>query len=141
MLHGRPCQTPLSWDKLEDWVLVGLELLQEMEEQMVVIKQRLKEAQDPQKSYADARWVDRSYEKGSRVFIRVRPKKSPFKYGKGAKLSPRFVRPFEILERIGPVAYKLKLSSRFGKIHNVFHIFVLRHYIPDHSHVLKLKGL
>ena len=108
---------------------------------MKVIKQRLKEAQDRQKSYADAKRLDMSYEKGNRVFIHVRPKKSPFKYGKGAKLSPKFVGPFEILEWVGTVSYKLKLPSHLGKMHNVFHIFVLRHYIPDHSHVLKLKGL
>ena len=92
-------------------------------------------------SYADDERLDRSYEKGSRVFIRVRPKKSPFKYGKGAKLSTRFVGTFEILEQVGLVAYKLKLPSHLGKMHNVFHIFVLRHYIPDPSHVLKLEGL
>ena len=139
MLYGRPCRTPLSWDKLEDRVLLGPEMLQEMEEQMKVIKQRLKEAQDRQKSYANAKRLDRSYEKGNRVFIRVRPKKSPFKYGKGAKLSPRFVGPFEILERVGPVTYKLKLPSHLGKMHNVFHISILRHYILDPSHVLKLE--
>ena len=141
ILYGRPYRTPLSWDKLEDRVLLGPEMLQEMEEQMMVIKQRLKEAQDCQKSYADAKHLDRSYEKGNRVFIHVRPKKSPFKYGKGAKLSPRFVGPFEILERVRQVAYKLKLPSHLGKTHDVFHISILRHYIPYPSHVLKLEGL
>jgi hypothetical protein len=61
-LYGRPCQTPLSWDRLEDRVLVGPEAIQEMEEQMQTIRQRIKEAQDRQKSYVDAHHVDRSYE-------------------------------------------------------------------------------
>ena len=70
-LYGRPCRTPLSWDRLEDRVLVGPELLQELEEQVVQIRKRLKEAQDRQKSYADAHRTDKSYEVGHRVFIRI----------------------------------------------------------------------
>ena len=93
-LYGRPCWTPLSWDRLEDRVLVGPEAIQEMEEQMKTIRQRIKEAQDRQKSYADAHQVDRSYEVGDRVFLSS--------LEKGAKLSPRFVGPFEIVERKRP---------------------------------------
>jgi hypothetical protein len=89
-LYGRPCRTPLSWDRLEDRVLVGPEVIQEMEEQMQTIRQRIKEAQDRQKSYVDAHRVDRSYEVGDRVFLRVKPHKSSIKFGKGDKLSPRF---------------------------------------------------
>jgi hypothetical protein len=65
-LYGRPCRTPLSWDRLEDRVLVGLEVIQEMEEQMKMIKGRLKEAQDRQKSYVDAHRVDRNYKVGDK---------------------------------------------------------------------------
>jgi hypothetical protein len=60
---------PLSWDRLEDRVLVGPEAIQEMEEQMKTIRQRIKEAHDRQKSYADAHRVDHSYEVGDRVFL------------------------------------------------------------------------
>ena len=82
-LYGRPCRTPLSWDRLEDRVLVGPEAIQEMEEQMQTIRQRIKEVQDQQKSYADAHRVDRSYEVSDRVFLRVKPHKSSIKFGKG----------------------------------------------------------
>ena len=140
-LYGRPCRTPLSWDRLEDRVLVGPELLQEMEEQVVQIRKRLKEAQDRQKSYADARRTDRSYEVGDRVFIRIRPNKSTIRFGKGTKLSPRFIGPFEILERIGPVAYRLALPPHLYRTHNVFHVSVLRHYIADESHKIHWKDL
>jgi hypothetical protein len=71
-LYGRLCRTPLSWDRLEDRVLVGPEAIQEMEEQMQTIRQRIKEAHDRLKSYADAHRVDRSYEVGDRVFLRVK---------------------------------------------------------------------
>eukprot|EP00253_Pinus_taeda_P020615 PITA_20615 len=140
-LYGRPCRTPLSWDRLEDRVLIGPEVVQEMEEQMTMIKKRLKEAQDRQKSYADAHRVDRSYEVGDRVFLRVRPQKSSIKFGKGEKLSPRFVGPFEILERKGPVAYRLALPPSLARMHDVFHVSVLRHYISDPSHIIDLGHL
>jgi hypothetical protein len=86
-VYGRPCQTPWSWDRLEDRVLVGPEAIQEMEYQMKTIRQRIKEAQDRQKSYVDARHVDRSYEVGDRFFLRVKLHKSLIKFGKGDKLS------------------------------------------------------
>jgi hypothetical protein len=76
---------------------------------VIQIRQRLKEAQDRQKSYADARRTDRSYKVGDQVFIRIRPNKSTIRFGKGAKLSARFIGPFKIQEKIGPVAYRLVL--------------------------------
>ena len=77
-------------------------MIQEMEYQMQTIIQRIKEAQDRQKSYVDAHRVDHSYEVGDRVFLRVKLHKSSIKFGKGAKLFPRFVGPFEIVERKRP---------------------------------------
>jgi hypothetical protein len=140
-LYGRPCRTPLSWDRLEDRVTVGPELIQEMEEQVIQIRQRLKEAQDRQKSYADAHRTDRSYEVGDQVFIRIRPNKSTIRFGKGTKLSPRFIGPFRIQEKIGPVAYRLVLPPHLHKTHNVFHVSILRHYVVDESHKLNWKEL
>jgi hypothetical protein len=65
--------TSLSWDRLEDRVLVGPEVIQEMEEHMQSIRQRIKEVHDRHKSYVDVHRVDRSYEVGDRVFLRVKP--------------------------------------------------------------------
>jgi hypothetical protein len=130
---------PLSWDRLEDRVLVGPESIQEMEEQMQTIRQRIKEAQDRQKSYADAHRVDSSYEIGNQVFLRVKLHKNSIKFGKGAKLSPRFVGPFKIVERKGPVAYRLALPDSLGCMHDVFHVSVLRHYICDPTHVIDMS--
>jgi hypothetical protein len=119
-LYGRPCQMPLSWDRLEDRVLVGPEMIQEMEEQLQMIRQRIKEVQDRQNSYVDVHRVDRNYEVGDRVFLRVKLHKSSIKFGKGAKLSPRFVGPFEVVERKGPVAYRLALPHSLRCMHDVF---------------------
>jgi hypothetical protein len=87
-LYRRPCRMSLSWDRLEDRVTVGPELIQEMEEQVIQIRQRLKEAQDRMKSCADAQRTDRIYEVGDQVFIRISPNKSTIWFRKGTKLSP-----------------------------------------------------
>ena len=69
------------------------------------------------------------------------PNKSAIRFRKGIKLSPQFVGPFEILEKVGHVAYHLALPPHLHKIHNVFHVSILRHYIADESHKLNWKEL
>ena len=98
-------------------------------------------AQDRQKKYADAHRLDRHFSVGDRVFLRVRPRKSPIHYGKGSKLAPRFVKLFEILERIGPISYQLAFPPILLHIHDVFHVSFLRQYIPDVTHVLDWDAL
>ena len=71
------------------------------------------------------------------MFLKLSPWKGVVRFGKRGKLSPRYIGPFEIVERIGLVAYRLDLSEEFSRVHNVFHISMLRKYIPDPSHVLK----
>jgi hypothetical protein len=95
----------LSWDRVEDRILVRIEEIQEMEYQMKTIRQRINEVEDQHQSYSDAHRVDCSYEVGDRVFLLVKPHKSSIKFGKGAKISPTFMGPFDIVERKGPVAY------------------------------------
>ena len=75
---------PLSWDRLEDRVLVGPEVIQEMEDQMQTLRQMIKETHDRHKSYVDAHCVDHSYEVGDRVFLQFKPHKSSIKFGKGS---------------------------------------------------------
>ncbi|GAV86255.1 Chromo domain-containing protein [Cephalotus follicularis] len=63
------------------------------------------------------------------------------RFGKKGKLTPRFIGPFEILERVGPVAYRLALPPSLSDVHNVFHVSMLRKYHPDPSHVLQWEPL
>ncbi|GAV82014.1 Chromo domain-containing protein [Cephalotus follicularis] len=63
------------------------------------------------------------------------------RFGKKGKLTPRFIGPFEILERVGPVAYRLALPPSLADVHNVFHVSMLRKYHPDPSHVLQWEPL
>jgi hypothetical protein len=116
-------------------VVVGLELLKEMEEKMLKIKQNLKASQDRKKSYADKNRNHMEFKVGYHVFLKVKAKRSSMKLGNCAKLTARFFGPFEILERIGLVAYMISLPASMT-VHNVFHVSFLKKYIPDSNHVI-----
>ncbi|KAM6548375.1 hypothetical protein CsatB_020051 [Cannabis sativa] len=75
------------------------------------------------------------------VFLRISPMKGVKRFGKKGKLSPRFIGPFEILERIGQVAYRLAMPPALAAVHNVFHVSMLRKYVSDSSHVLSYEAL
>ena len=92
-------------------------------------------AQDRQKSQADLKITPKEFQVGGHVFIKVRPKKIYLRMGSCAKLAPRYFGPFEILSRIGQVAYQLALPPNL-KVHNVFHIYVLKKYVHDATHVV-----
>ena len=93
-----------------------------MEHEVAKIRQNLKASQDRHKSYADKHIVHRDFSVGDHVYLRVRPRKSFLKLGSCGKLSPRYYGPFEVLERIGAVAYRLAFPSR-TRAHNVFPCF------------------
>ena len=93
-------------------------------------------AQSWQKSYADVRRRPLEFEVGDHVFLKVMPKRGVVRFGKRGKLSPRFIRPFKILERVGTVAYWLALPPSMSSVHEVFHVSMLRRYTPDPAHVV-----
>ena len=103
---------------------------------MKMIRERLKVATDRQKSYADMRRKDIRYEIGEKMFLKVSPWKKVMRFGKNDKLSPRFIGPYEVIEKVGPVAYKLTLPLELENIHNVFHVSMLRRFRSDPSHVV-----
>ena len=70
------------------------------------------------------------------VFLRISPWKGILRFGKRGKLSPRYIEPYRIVERIGEVAYRLELPSDLDRIHEIFHVSMLRKHMPDPSHVL-----
>ena len=86
----------MTWDNPVNRVVLGPELLKEMEQEVVKIRQKLKAAQDRQKSYADKHRMDREFSVGDHVYLRVREKKSSLKLGSCAKLSPRYCGSFEV---------------------------------------------
>ena len=112
----------LCWTKLSEKKIIGLDLIQETEEKVKMIRERLIVATDRQKSYADMRGKDIRYEISEKVFLKVSPWKKVMRFGKKDKLSPRFIGPYEVIEKVGLVAYKLALPPELEKIHNIFHV-------------------
>jgi hypothetical protein len=94
-----------------------------------------------QKSYVDMSRSNLEFTAGDKVFLRVAPMKGFTRFGKKGKLNPRYIRPFEILERVGPMAYRLALPPRLANIHDVFHVSMLRKYILDPSHIICYEPL
>ncbi|GJT55724.1 reverse transcriptase domain-containing protein [Tanacetum coccineum] len=99
----------------------------------VLIKEKLKAARDRQKSYADNRRKPLEFEVGDQVILKVSPWKGVIRFGKKGKLAPRYVGPFEILERIGLVAYRLRLPEELSGVHNMFHVSNLKKCLADAS--------
>ncbi|XP_070040796.1 uncharacterized protein [Nicotiana tomentosiformis] len=97
------------------------------------------QAQSRQRSYTDRKVRDVAYMVGENVFLRVSPMKGVMWFGKKVKLSPQYIGPFEVLERIGEVAYKLAFPPSLSSIHPVFHVSMLRKYVGNTSHVLDLN--
>ncbi|KAL6191960.1 hypothetical protein ACLB2K_038349 [Fragaria x ananassa] len=71
-----------------------------------------------------------------RIVAKTSPTKGVVRFGKKGKLAPRYVGPFEIMERVGDLAYRLALPPVMSGVHNVFHVSLLKKYIPDASHVI-----
>ncbi|KAL4037955.1 hypothetical protein IC575_001558 [Cucumis melo] len=140
-LYGKCCRSPVCWDEVGEQRLMGPELVQSTNEAIHKIRSRMHTAQSRQKSYADVRRKDLEFEIGDKVFLKVAPMKGVLRFERRGKLSPRFVGPFEILERIGPVAYRLALPPSLSTVHDVFHVSMLRKYVPDPSHVVDYEPL
>ncbi|KAI5324066.1 hypothetical protein L3X38_033139 [Prunus dulcis] len=136
-LYGKQCRTPFYWDEVGENRLEVADDVERTKKQVKIIQERLKTAQDRQKSYADNRRKDLQFEVGDWVFLKLSPWKGVVRFGKRGKLSPRYIGPYEVVERVGSVAYRLALPPDLSRLHDVFHISMLRKYIPDPSHVLE----
>nr|GFA19845.1 putative reverse transcriptase domain-containing protein [Tanacetum cinerariifolium] len=111
--------------------LTRLELVQETIDKVVLVKEKPKAARDPQKSYIDYGRKPLEFEVGDRVLLKVTPWKGIVSFGKKGKLASRFVGPFEILERIGLVAYRLRLPEELNSMHDTFHVSNLKKCLAD----------
>nr|GEU85454.1 putative reverse transcriptase domain-containing protein [Tanacetum cinerariifolium] len=112
-LYGRKCHSPVCWTEVGEAQILGPELIQETTKKIIQIKQRMQAARDRQKSYADLK----------------------------RKLNPRYVGPFNVLERVGEVAYKLDLLEELSRVHNTFHVSNLKKRHADEPLVVPLDGL
>nr|GEZ25496.1 retrotransposon protein, putative, Ty3-gypsy subclass [Tanacetum cinerariifolium] len=94
-----------------------------------------------QKRYTDVRRKTMKFEVGDMVMLKVSPWKGVIRFGKRGKLSPRYIGPFEIIQSIGPVAYKLELPEKLCGIHNTFHVSNLKKCLADKNLVIPLKEI
>ena len=140
-MYGRKSRTPVYWTELNEHKLIGPDIVREREEKVQVIQQRLKATSDRQKSYAYLKRKGIEYEVRDKVFLKVSPWREILRFGKKGKPSPRFIGPYEILERIRLVAYRLALPPDLANLHNVFYVSILRKYRSDESHILLVQDI
>ena len=108
-LYGRKCRTPSCWLEEGEKHFIEPEIVQQTADKVKVIRERMLAAQSRQKSYADLKRRPITFEVGDQVLVKVSPWKGFIRFGKRGKLSPRFIGPFKVLQRIGNQAYKLEL--------------------------------
>ncbi|KAL4017117.1 hypothetical protein IC575_024791 [Cucumis melo] len=140
-LYGKYCRSRVCWGEVGEQRMLGPELVQTTNAAIQKIRARTLTAPSRQKSYADVRRKDLKFEVGDMVFLKVERMKGVLRFEKKGNLSPRFVGPFEILERIGTVAYRLALPPSFSAVHDVFHVSILRRYVADPTHVVDFEPL
>jgi hypothetical protein len=113
VLYGRRCRTPLFWNEPGENQVFGPEILQEAERQVQVVRENLQLAQSRQKSYADHKRMNLSFEVSDFVCLKVSPMRGLHHFKIRGKLTPRYIGPFKVLEQRGEVAYQLELSRSY----------------------------
>ena len=106
VLYGWNCRTLVTWDNPLDRLMLGPDLLLDVEQLVTKVQGNLKEAQDRQKSYADKKRKDKDYQVGEHVYLKVKAKWRSLRLDRSSNLAPRFCGPFEILSKKGPMAYE-----------------------------------
>ncbi|XP_071718850.1 uncharacterized protein [Rutidosis leptorrhynchoides] len=137
MLYGRKCRAPVCWNEAGEKLIEGPELVRVTNEKVAIATNWLKEAQSRQKVYADKHRRSLEFVVGDKVFLKVSPWKGVRRFGLKGKLSPRYIGPFEILDRVGEVSYRLALPPQLSHVHNVFHVSQLRGYNYHPLHVVQ----
>ncbi|GJZ22180.1 hypothetical protein Tco_0559219 [Tanacetum coccineum] len=140
-LYGRKCRSPICWAEVREAQLTRLKIIHETMEKIFKIRDRMQAARDRQKSYADKRRRPLEFEVGDKVMLKVAPWKGVMRFGKRGKLNPRYIRPFQIIEMIGPVAYRLELPQELSRVHNVFHICNLKKCLSNDTLVIPLEEI
>jgi hypothetical protein len=125
-LYGRNCRTPLHWDQPSERQVFGPDILLEAEENIRMILENLKAAQSRQRSYADTRRRELSFEVGDYVYLKVSSIRGTKRFGVKGKLAPRYIGPYQIQARRGEVAYQLSLLENLSAVHDVFHVSQLK---------------
>ena len=140
-LYGRKCRMPLNWSETSESQVFGPEILKDAEQHVQIIRENLRTTQSRQKSYADTRRRELEFEVGDYVYLKVSPIRGLCRFKVKGKLSPRYIGPFQILERRGEVAYQLELPACLSDVHDVFHISQLKKCLRVPEEQLPLEEL
>ncbi|XP_027077047.1 uncharacterized protein [Coffea arabica] len=142
--YGRKYRSPICWNEISERKILDptvVPWINEAYEKAKLIRQQIQTPQSRQKSYADNWKKDLEFAVGDQVFLKITPLKASLITGTGKKLQPRFIGPYKILQRVENVASKLELPPSLSRIHNIFHVSMLKKYHPDPSHVLQPKNI
>ena len=131
--YGRRSRSPSGWFDAFEVRPWGTDLLRELLDKVKSIQEKLLVAQSRQKEYADRKVRDLEFMEGEQVLLKVSPMKGVMWFGKRGKLSSRYIGPFEVLKRVGEVAYELALPPGLSGVHPVFHVSMLKRY---HGHYI-----
>jgi hypothetical protein len=126
MLYGRRCRTPLFWSETRERKVLRLDILQEAEKQVRMVRENLRIVQSRQKSYVDHRRRELSFEVGHYVYLKVSPMRGLRQFKVRGKLTSRFIGPFKIVEKRCEVAYQLELLPQMSDVHDMFHVSQLK---------------
>ena len=121
-LYGRRCRTPLCWYESGESALLGLEVVQDTTEKVKMIQEKMIASQSRQKSYHDKRRKEIELQVGDHVFFRVNLVTGVGRALKCRKLTPRFVVPFQNIQKVRVVAYQIALPPSLSNLHDVFHV-------------------
>lgn len=138
-LYGRKCQTPFKWSDSSERIVLGSDMIEDMIDQVRIIRAKMKVAEDRQKSYADKRRRDLEFDEGDWVLLKVSPTKGVKRFGRKVKLSSRYIGPYQITRRIGKVAYQLALPNELERYHDAFHVSQLRKCLADPTLIVDVE--
>ena len=135
-LYRRPCRSSICWTEVGKSSITGPDLIRDTYEKVNLIRKRLLTSQSRQKSYPDRQHRPLEFKVSDHVFLKVMPKRRVVRFGKQGKLAQRYIGPFEVIERVGTIAYRLGLPLSLSGVHEVFHVSIFWKYTPDAAHVV-----
>ncbi|XP_073284822.1 uncharacterized protein [Primulina huaijiensis] len=140
-LYGQRGRSRLCWDEFGEKQLIEPDIVQEIHDKFQLNRQRMEVSQDRQASYANKCRLSIEFQAGDFVFLKISQFMGVVHFGIRGKLSPRYVRPYDIVERIGIYVYRLELPQSLPDVHDVFRVSMLRKYEPDSSHLIYLTRM
>ena len=125
-LYRRKCRSPIHWHEARERRFLGPDEVDAVSREIEIIKNRLQASMDRQKKYTQNCRKPLEFEVCDQVFLKMSPMRGVMRFGKKRKLSSRYVRPFEVIESIGEVAYQLAFPPTLLRLHDVFHVSMLK---------------